>query len=86
MADFPSDALLHPHWYRVAPLKPRLRGHVRLQRQTTRGERWMLLTDGVSQRTHRLLWQNITPAILADIEAQMYTHAREQMALYLDGR
>lgn len=54
MADFPSDALLHPHWYRVAPLKPRLRGHVRLQRQTTRGERWMLLTDGVSQRTHRL--------------------------------
>jgi putative peptide zinc metalloprotease protein len=50
----PSDALLHPHWYRVAPLKPRLRGHVRLQRQITRGERWTLLTDGLTQRTHRL--------------------------------
>lgn len=49
-----SDALLHPHWYRVAPLKPRLRGHLRLQRQHTRGERWMLLTDPLSQRTHRL--------------------------------
>jgi putative peptide zinc metalloprotease protein len=48
------EALLHPHWYRVAPLKPRLRGHVRLQRQITRGERWMLLTDGLTQRTHRL--------------------------------
>lgn len=49
-----SDALLHPHWYRVAALQPRLRGHVRVQRQTTRGERWMLLTDGNTQRTHRL--------------------------------
>ena len=55
MTDTPTaDAWLHPHWYRVAPLKPRLRGHVRLQRQITRGERWMLLTDGLSQRTHRL--------------------------------
>ena len=50
----PADSLLHPHWYRIAPLKPRLRGHVKVQRQITRGERWMLLTDGLSQRTHRL--------------------------------
>lgn len=54
MTTLTHDALLHPHWYRVAPLKPRLRGHVRLQRQVTRGERWMLLTDSLSQRTHRL--------------------------------
>lgn len=32
-----------------------------------------------------LLWQNITPALLAEIEARMYTYAREQMHLYLDG-
>lgn len=32
-----------------------------------------------------LLWQNVTPAILSDIETQMYAHAREQMGLYLDG-
>lgn len=50
----PEDSLLHPLWYRVAPLRPRLRGHVRVQRQITRGERWMLLTDTLSQRTHRL--------------------------------
>lgn len=31
-----------------------------------------------------LLWQNVTPQILADIEAQMYDHAREQMRLYLN--
>lgn len=54
MTPLAPDALLHPHWYRVAPLKPRLRGHVRLQRQITRGARWMLLTDGITQRTHRL--------------------------------
>ncbi|MEY2873419.1 MAG: hypothetical protein RLZZ373_790 [Pseudomonadota bacterium] len=54
MTPLSPDALLHAHWYRVAPLKPRLRGHIRLQRQITRGERWMLLTDGLSQRTHRL--------------------------------
>lgn len=32
----------------------------------------------------RLLWQNVTPAILADVEAHMYEHAREQMGLYLE--
>lgn len=53
-AALPPDTLLHPHWYRVAALQPRLRGHLRVQRQITRGERWMLLTDGLTQRTHRL--------------------------------
>ncbi|MBI5668358.1 MAG: zinc dependent phospholipase C family protein [Chloroflexi bacterium] len=42
-----------------------------------------LILDSPEQM--HLLWENVTPAILADIEAQMYNHAREQMGLYLDG-
>jgi hypothetical protein len=31
------------------------------------------------------LWAHISPGLLADIEAQMYEHARQQMCLYLAG-
>lgn len=42
-----------------------------------------LLLDSPDQM--HLLWANVTPAILADIETRMYDHARDQMRLYLDG-
>lgn len=40
-------------WYRVAELRPRLRGHVTLQRHTYRGQLWFVLTDPLSGRVHR---------------------------------
>jgi putative peptide zinc metalloprotease protein len=51
----PRDASLYSaQWFRVAPLKPRLRGHVQIRRQSYRGERWTLLVDPASGRAHRL--------------------------------
>lgn len=41
-------------WYRVADLHPRLRGHVKVQRQIYRNEVWYLLADGLRGRTHRI--------------------------------
>lgn len=41
-------------WYRVADLHPRLRGHVRVQRQRYRDETSYLLADGLRGRIHRL--------------------------------
>lgn len=42
-----------PSWYRVAQLRPRLRGHVRIHRHHYRGELWYVLEDRVSRRMHR---------------------------------
>lgn len=42
------------HWYRVAQLHPRLRGHVSVRRQIHRGEVWHLLSDGLRGRSHRI--------------------------------
>lgn len=41
-------------WYRVADLHPRLRAHVRVQRQRLRKQISYLLTDGLRGRIHRL--------------------------------
>jgi len=48
-----SGALLSTHWYRVAGLRPRLRPHLRLFRHRYRGERWFVLRDPASGRSHR---------------------------------
>jgi len=48
-----SDELYSASWYRVANLRPRLRGHVRIHRHHYRGERWYVLEDRVSRRMHR---------------------------------
>ncbi len=48
-----AGALLSASWYRVAALKPRLRSHVRLSRHRYRGERWFVMHDPASGRTHR---------------------------------
>jgi putative peptide zinc metalloprotease protein len=48
-----SSDLLSPLWYRVAELRPRLRGHVRIHRHHYRGELWYVLEDRVSRRMHR---------------------------------
>lgn len=48
-----SGSLLSNHWYRVAPLRPKLRPHARLHRHRYRGRVWYLLHDPASGRTHR---------------------------------
>jgi putative peptide zinc metalloprotease protein len=46
--------MLSGAWYRVADLRPRLRSHVRISRHEYRGERWYVLADRLSRRSHRL--------------------------------
>lgn len=48
-----TDQLLSPSWYRVANLRPRLRSHARIHRHEYRGERWYVLEDRISRRSHR---------------------------------
>ena len=45
--------LLSPSWYRVADLRPRLRSHARIHRHEYRGERWYVMDDRISRRSHR---------------------------------
>jgi len=45
--------ILSPVWYRVAAVRPRLRLHVRVRRHEYRGERWYVLEDRISRRSHR---------------------------------
>ncbi|HET9693077.1 MAG TPA: hypothetical protein VFP48_01740, partial [Steroidobacteraceae bacterium] len=44
---------MSPAWYRVAGLRPRLRSHARIHRHEYRGERWYVVEDRISRRTHR---------------------------------
>ena len=48
-----GDALFSPNWYRVAALRPRLRGHVRIHRHVYRGEIWYVVEDRVAGKYHR---------------------------------
>lgn len=49
-----ADDLFSPHWYRIAELHPKLRAHVRAQRQNMRGQPWYLLSDPSEGRHFRL--------------------------------
>ncbi len=48
------EPFLSSDWYRVAALRPRLRGHVDVHRQTFRGDVWYVVQDNHSGRYHRL--------------------------------
>lgn len=48
-----NQQLLSPTWYRVAGLRPRVRSHIRVHRHEYRGERWYVIEDRISRRTHR---------------------------------
>jgi putative peptide zinc metalloprotease protein len=48
-----SEPLFSGSWYRVAGLKPRLRGHARVRRHRYRGETWYVLQDLASGQVHR---------------------------------
>lgn len=49
-----AQELLSGLWYRVAELRPRLRSHVRVNRHEYRGERWYVIADRISRRSHRM--------------------------------
>jgi len=48
-----AEQLLSPAWYRIATLRPRIRSHIRIHRHEYRGERWYVIEDRISRRTHR---------------------------------
>lgn len=48
-----SKSLFSPSWYRVAHLRPRLRGHAKVHRQTFRGRLWYVLQDQATGQYHR---------------------------------
>lgn len=52
-----AQSFLSSDWYRIAPLKPRLRGHVDIHRQQFRGEVWFVVQDHTTGKYHR-----VTPA------------------------
>lgn len=49
-----ATPVFSPSWYRVAQLKPRLRAHVTIHRQTFRGTVWHVVQDDQTGRFHRL--------------------------------
>jgi putative peptide zinc metalloprotease protein len=49
-----ARSLYSSSWYRVAPLRPRLRAHVHIYRQIFRGQLWYVLQDRTSGRYNRL--------------------------------
>ncbi len=48
-----SESLFSRSWYRVSPLKPRLRSHVHIFKHNYRGEDWYVLQDRFTGRHHR---------------------------------
>lgn len=48
------EPFLSSDWYRVAALRPRLRGHVEVHRQTFRDDVWYVVQDNHSGRYHRM--------------------------------
>lgn len=49
-----QDAMLSPQWYRISGLHPRLRPHVSVRMQTTRGQAWYVLYNHATGRHHRV--------------------------------
>ncbi len=48
-----SESLFSQSWYRVAPLKPRLRSHVQIHQHCYRGDNWYIIQDRFTGRHHR---------------------------------
>ncbi|MGK0440328.1 MAG: putative peptide zinc metalloprotease protein [Pseudohongiellaceae bacterium] len=48
-----SGSTFSAHWYRAAKLRPRLHGHISINRQQYRGLIWYVLEDGSTDRHHR---------------------------------
>lgn len=49
-----AKSFLSADWYRIAPLKIRLRGHVEIHRQQFRGATWYIVQDSHTGKFHRM--------------------------------
>ncbi|MCG8611030.1 MAG: HlyD family efflux transporter periplasmic adaptor subunit [Pseudomonadales bacterium] len=47
------SSLFSPHWYRVAELKPRLKGHIDIHRHVYRDQIWYVLQNHITGKFHR---------------------------------
>jgi len=48
-----QDTIFSPSWYRVAHLKPRIKGHAQIHRHQYRGELWYVLQDHLTGKVFR---------------------------------
>ena len=48
-----QDTIFSPSWYRVAHLKPRIKGHAHIHRHLYRGELWYVLQDHLTGKVYR---------------------------------
>ncbi|MCP5374472.1 MAG: PqqD family peptide modification chaperone [Hyphomicrobiales bacterium] len=48
-----ADPFLSNSWYRVADLRPRLRGHTKVHRHRYRGQAWYVVQDHATGKIHR---------------------------------
>src|SRR6185436_13438813 len=62
-----AEELLSPSWYRVADLRPRLRSHARIHRHEYRGDRWYVLEDRISRRSHRMAQRKTLGTMLSPL-------------------
>ncbi len=69
-----SGSYLSQSWYRVAELKPRLRPHAKVYRQTYRRRAWYLLQDVASNKVHRF-----TPAAYSALSLMDGEHSVAQI-------
>jgi putative peptide zinc metalloprotease protein len=69
-----STALQSSQWFRVAPLKPRLKGHVRVRRHLYRGRVWYAVEDRTSGKHHR--FNQATWRLLCGMDGQ---HTLQQL-------
>lgn len=51
--EHPGQALFSSNWYRLAALKPRLRGHIRIHRHAYRSQIWYVIEDRIAGKYHR---------------------------------
>lgn len=69
-----TESLFSPSWYRVAGLKPRLRGHAQVRRHDYRGEIWYVLQDRTKGRFYRF-----TPGVYSLLGRMDGDHTVQQL-------
>jgi putative peptide zinc metalloprotease protein len=78
-----QDAMLSPQWYRIAGLHPRLRPHVSVRMQTTRGQAWYVLYNHATGRHHRVNAQAYQ--LVGRLDGRLTVDQVWQMLLNLQG-
>lgn len=71
-----THRLFSGQWHRVAHLQPRLRPHVKIERQSFGGQTWHLILDPATGRSHRL-----SPAVHHVVSAMDGSRSLEELWL-----